>query len=140
MKIEKDKSIKISENCYICYIPTNEEKSKYVYALCVNNKPEYLDYHGYEIYGYGESMEEALLMAVGELTQAALKGICIDDLHGEDVLDFMKRVINKKGDICSPDVRLTFTYKEDDKPKKTSIRVNIEGNDCVPLFDRFIIC
>ena len=130
IEIEKGKFLKINDNCYICNLCICSKGKNYKYVVAVNCCPEYLDWSGYEIFGYGDTVEEALIMSIGELVNSGLKGMSIDNFNGIEVKTFLKKLIEKRGDICSSEIKLYFTYEKGNLSSEP-ISVMLEGENCI---------
>lgn len=106
IKLEKQEYKKLSENCYLCYVPKWGDENDWLYVVavyCLHSQMGKIDDKELDIYGFGKTVEDALLMAVSQLCEAGLRGISfsvLDDFKFSNILDIISR---KEGYLSLPE-------------------------------------
>ena len=128
--LEKDRFFKINKNCYLCFIPINEDEYKYVIAI--NSHPSCLEVSGLEIYGYGNNCHEAMLMAIGNLANLANQAIPFDYLVDLTIPELFDLIKNKEG--CLPNSLINIESKENEGFGSSTLSVNLVKNKAIGSF------
>jgi hypothetical protein len=133
IKLKKFEILKTSKHSFLCYVPRWGDENDWFYVLAVNSHPEHSVFHGYEIYGFGKTAEEALLKGVGSLTEAALNGISFEsmkDLSFPELIDIFQK---KEGDISESIHQLFISDKDKEYGPDQPMSICIEDGKAYPL-------
>ena len=111
-ELKLNEYIKLGENSFLGKI--NSEGESEVYVFCVRtSRCEWAYENGLEIFGHGETAEEALMKGSGHLAERALDAIGFDLLMELDIKGLIDTIENKEGDIPVPEKGITV--KEGDQ-------------------------
>lgn len=136
IEIEKNEYIKICDKTYLCYCQ-RWGSDEYYYMVIIHQNL----YGAAEIYGWGQSAEWAMFMAIQNLVKLGLKSISLEYDKDDLLKDFMESFIKKEGRIAPVENGfLADLSKLKEKEKYFYVRdqhfaVIFEDEKCYPIIE-----
>ncbi len=134
--LNKNEFIKLSKNSYLCYC--QKWGSEELYYMVAVKTCEIKD-NELEIFGWGKTYEEALLMSVCQLSESGMKGINFSYLKDMNVMEMIECIENESWTLENPERQIPADLSEIDEERRAcmakdqSFVITIEENKCYPL-------
>lgn len=134
INLKENEYIQISENSYLCYCQ-RWGSDQYYYMVAISQNSNWPA----DIYGWGLSSEEALLMCVKNLVKLGMKSISLDYEEGYEFTEFLHSFTTKEGGIamCEEKFHIDFSKIPHDEKYRYSkdecFGIIFENGKCYPI-------
>jgi hypothetical protein len=138
IKLEKNKFLKINEYCYLSYTNRWGSENEFFYFVSIICDGNLNSMWGQSIFGYGETAEEALIMAMDNLVKKSLKSIPISYAKDHTLCEIIDYINKNEGGIERPDTLIVIDKTNSeywDYADDQDFSITIDGDNAWPLVE-----
>jgi len=133
IKLEKNEYIKLCDHGYLCYVNRWGTKDDYYYIIAVDSFPKCRDINQLEVYGYGKTIEEALISGICSLIKSGIKSLPLHMIKIMNYIEIIEHINKEMGMIHCSETKLIIHDEKNEYGPDQEMSITIEDNKAYPI-------